>query len=106
MRVTIDYDGVGFLSKFKAVVGWLTLKAISRGNVYGRKSAYEGYHLKCHRLGISFRVSLLVRVLLLDDVHRILFDVQRLKKPKQCLWSIKDGKKAGDWSRCLKKVLF
>ena len=106
MRVTCDFDGDGFVCKFKTTVAWLVLKTISRGAVYVRKSADKGYHLKCHGLRISFKMSLLVRFLLLEDKQRSVFDLTRTKKPKQILWSCKNGKPAGRWCKCLKKVLF
>ncbi|GAI37790.1 unnamed protein product, partial [marine sediment metagenome] len=31
MRVTLDYDGVGFTPKFRTTVAWLVLNVISRG---------------------------------------------------------------------------
>lgn len=105
MRITLDYDGIGFVSKFKTTVAWLVLKAISRGAQYGRKSADAGYHLKCHGLRISFWTSLLIRFLLLEDRHRSLFDLQRLAKPKQILWTHKDEKPAGRWTRSLLEVI-
>ena len=105
MRVSCDYDGTGFISRFKTTVAWLTLRIISRGQVYGRKSADKGYHLKAHGLKISFRLSLFIRILLLEDRKRCEFDMTRLKKPKQILWSHKDGKAAGKWLRCLTEVL-
>lgn len=106
MRVTVDYDGTGFISKYKTTVTWLALRAISRGMQYGRKSSDKGYHLKCHFLPISFKLSLLIRFILLEDRKRSLFDLKRLKKPKAILWSHKNGKSAGGWCKCLKKVLF
>jgi len=105
MRVTCDFDGNGFVCKFKTTVAWLVLKTISRGAVYGRKSADKGYHLKCHGLRISFRMSLLVRFLLLEDKQRSVFDLTRTKKPKQILWTHKDKKPAGKWTQNLLGVI-
>jgi len=105
LRVTCDYDGTGFVSKFKTTVAWLVLKAFSRGAQYGRKSADKGYHLKCHGLRISFKMSLLIRFLLLEDGHRSLFDLTRLKKPKQILWTHKEKKPAGKWTQSLVEVI-
>ena len=105
MRVTVDYDGTGFVAKFKTTVAWLVLKAISRGAQYGRKSVDAGYHLKCHFLKVSFWTSLLIRFLLLEDRQRSLFDLQRLKKPKQILWTHKEKKPAGKWCRSLLEVI-
>lgn len=104
MRITIDVDGTGFLSKMRVVVDWLALKAISRGAQYGRRSARRKFHLKCHFLRISFKTSLFLRVLLGDDRMRIRFDIRRVKKPKQILWSMKDNKPATKWTQSLLEV--
>jgi len=105
LRVTCDYDGTGFIAKYKTTYAWLWLKVISRGMQYGRKSASKGYHVKCHFLKIPFWVSLLIRFLLFEDVHRSLFDLQRLKKPKQILWTHKEKRPAGCWGRSLLEVI-
>jgi len=105
MRVTIDIDGTGFLSRMRVVIDWFTLKIISRGAQYGRRSANGKFHLKCHYLRISFKTSLFLRVLLGDDRMRIRFDIRRMKKPKAVLWSEKNGKKAGVWSQSLRNIL-
>lgn len=72
---------------------------------YGRKSSDSGYHLKCHGLRISFKLSLLIRFLLLEDRKRTMFDMERLKKPKAILWTHKDRKAAGKWTKSLVEVL-
>ena len=105
MRITLDIDGNGFVSKFKTTVAWLTLKVISRNAQYGRKSADSGYHLKCHSLRISFKMSLLIRFLLLEDKQRSLFDLTRTKKPKQILWTHKERKTASKWTQNLLEVI-
>jgi len=105
LRITCDYDGNGFITKFKVVTSWLVLKAISRGLIYGRKSSDCGWHLKCHGLRVSFWTSLLIRFILLEDMRRSLFDLQRLKKPKQMLYTHKNGKASGKWSQSLTEVL-
>jgi hypothetical protein len=105
MRVTLDYDGDGFVSKFRTTVAWFVLKAISRGNQYGRRSARSGVHLKAHGLKISFKMSLLIRIVLSEDRKRSWFDMKKSKKPKQCLWSEKDHKLAGRWSQSLLEVI-
>ena len=99
--MTLDYDGTGLWSKFRCAVAWLVLRALSRGAQYGRKSADCGYHVKAHGLRISFRLSLLIRAFLLEDSHRWCFDMRRTKKPKQILWSWKNGKYAGKWVKSL-----
>ncbi len=105
LRVTIDIDGTGFLSKMKVVIDWLFLKVISRGAQYGRRSARRKFHLKCHGLQISFRTSLLLRLLLGDDRMRIKLDVRRVSKPKQILWTEKDHKSATRWTQRLLEVI-
>lgn len=105
MRITCDYDGTGFWSKFKTTIAYLSLKALSRGMQYARKSADAGYHVKCHGLRISFRVSLLIRFFLMEDLRRTLFDLRMLKKPKQIAWTHKDRKPAGRWCQKLMEVI-
>lgn len=105
MRITIDIDGIGFLSRMRVVIDWLALKAISRGAQYGRRSARRKFHLKAHYLSISFRTSLLLRLLLGDDKRRVRFDMRRTKKPKQILWSEKDHKLATKWTQSLQEVI-
>ena len=105
MRMTLDYDNNGFVGKFKVTIAWLALKIISRNMQYGRKSADRGYHIKCHGLRISFKLSLLARIFLLEDKQRSIFDMKRLKKPKQMLWTHKNGKPAGKWLRNLREVI-
>lgn len=105
MRVTIDIDGTGFLSKMRIVVDWFALKAISRGAQYGRRSARGKFHLKCHFLRISFKTSLFLRVLLGDDKMRVKLDVRRQVKPKQILWTEKDHKLATKWTQSLQEVI-
>ena len=105
MRITIDIDGTGFLSKMNVVVDWFILKAISRGAQYGRRSAGRKFHLKCHYLKITFKTSLFLRVLLGDDKMRVKLDMRRLAKPKQILWSMKDHKPATRWTQSLLEVI-
>lgn len=105
MRITIDIDGTGFLSKMNVVVDWFILKAISRGAQYGRRSAGRKFHLKCHGLPISFKVSLFIRILLGDDRMRVKLDMRRMKKPKAILWTEKDHKFATKWTRSLLEVI-
>jgi len=103
--VTLDYDGKGFLTKMKVVSSWLILKAVSRGQIYGRRSAGRKFHLKAHGLPISFKVSLFIRILLGDDRMRVKLDMRRARKPKQILWSMKDNKPATRWTRSLLEVV-
>ncbi len=87
------------------VVDWFFLKIISRGAQYGRRSANGRFHLKAHYLRISFKTSLFLRVLLGDDRMRIRFDIRRMKKPKQILWTEKNHKFATRWTRSLLEVV-
>jgi len=98
MRVTIDEDRTDFWGVFRLTVAWLVLRAM-RGEVYVRQSAGGRWHMKAHGLKISYRTSLLLRCLLGDDRERVKKDVRRLEKPKQILWTEKDGKPAGKWKR-------
>lgn len=105
MRVTIDIDNNGFLGKIHLTYAMLALRLMSRGNAYCRRSANKRFHVKCHGLRISFRTSLFMRFLLMDDDTRIRKDVERLKKPKQILWTHKDGKTAGVWLKSIREVI-
>jgi hypothetical protein len=101
----LDFDSTGFVGKFRVTVAWLILKILSRNRQYVRKSANKGWHLKAHGLPISFKVSLFIRILLGDDRMRVKFDIRRQKKPKAILWTHKDGKSAGKWSKNLMGVI-
>lgn len=105
MRVTCDYDGKGFFTKWRFTCSWLFLKALSRGAQYGRRSAREKFHIKAHGLKISFRTCIVIRLLLGDDKMRIRFDIQKLKKPKQCLFTGKNNLRASRWTQSLREVL-
>jgi len=105
MRLTVDIDGTGFLSRMNVVVDWFILKVISRGAQYGRRSAGGKFHLKCHYLKISFKTSLFLRLLLGDDKRRVKFDMRRTKKPKAILWTEKDHKPATRWTQNLLEVI-
>lgn len=106
MRVTLDYDfspeenstGAVVYYMFRMITAWLVLKAL-RGEVYVRRSASGRFHMKAHGLKIGFWTSILLRCFLGDDKMRIRFDIRRMKKPKQILWSEKNGKEAGEWIR-------
>jgi hypothetical protein len=104
MRLTLDFDDKGFTGKFRVTVAWLTLKVLSRNRQYARKSANKGWHLKAHGLR-HFRLIILLRLLLGEDRMRVKFDLVRQRKPKQILWSHKDGKSAGKWSKNLMEVI-
>ena len=93
MRATIDMDKP---TRRKAMAVIAVLKLMG-GQVFVRKSANRGIHLKAHGLRIPFGVSLLLRYLLGDDRMRIKFDICRTKKPKAILFTVKDGKRAGEW---------
>lgn len=75
----------------------IAILKLTGGQVFVRRSANRKIHLKVHGLRIPFGVSLLLRYLLRDDKMRIKFDLQRLAKPKQLLFTVKDGKRTGEW---------
>ena len=93
MRLTLDYDNP---SRRKVIAVIAVLKLTGKP-VFVRRSANNNLHLKVHGLRIPFGVSLLLRYLLGDDRMRIKLDRQRLAKPKQILFTVKDGKRAGEW---------
>jgi hypothetical protein len=68
------------------------------GVVYVRRSASgRGWHLKAHGLKIDFEKCLLLRAFLGDDEVRVSLDRERLAKPKQVLWTVKNGMPATEW---------
>jgi hypothetical protein len=104
MRLTLDFDDKGFTGKFRVTVAWLTLKILSRNRQYVRKSANRGWHIKAHGLRY-FKLIILLRLLLGDDKMRVKFDLIRQCKPKQILWTHKDKKPSGKWSKNLTEVI-
>jgi hypothetical protein len=72
---------------------WSWLNAIY-GKCYWRRSAKRGYHIRVH--GLSEKEVKWWREVF-DDPVRLRLDDERLKKPKQILWTCKDGDWAGEW---------
>lgn len=93
LRVTVDMDKP---SRLKAETVMRILKLLG-GWVFIRRSADHGLHIKSHGHRIPFWVSLLIRFVLGDDRRRVCFDITRCFKPKQLLFTAKDGKRAGMW---------
>lgn len=91
MRVTIDLDyddpeyAKGLLERLRQMFG----------NAYIRKTR-RGYHLKSYT-SLGLDEALEVRKMLGDDPVRVRLDRMRLKKPKQILWTWKEGFKNGEW---------
>jgi len=99
MRVTIDIDG----NAFRCVRAFFWLKYLFE-KVFIRRSAFRGWHIVAFTKIKDFSVILLVRRVLGDDVTRIEFDEERLMKPKQVLWTCKDGRYAGEWWEDIERV--
>jgi len=101
VRVTVDIDG-GVLNLLKA---FFTMKYYF-GNCYVRRSpSGRGWHLMSFTPIKDFDKILQIRRALGDDEARIHFDEKRLKKPKQVLWTVKDGNAAGEWWDDVERVL-
>lgn len=96
MRVTVDLDSPRGL---KLIEAYYCLGYFSGGRVLIRRSAKRprGWHLKAHGLPPSDTFYAEVRLRYGDDKNRVRFDLTRKKKPKQILWTEKDGEKASKW---------
>lgn len=101
MRVTCDFDDITELDLIRA---FYNLRYIA-GNAWVRRSAFRGFHLKCHGLSISFEKSLELRRQFGDDSVRVILDEKRLKKTKQVLWTGKGGMEAGRWTEDVWEVV-
>jgi hypothetical protein len=90
MRLTIDLDTGGWL---RCMILWSMFQYIY-GRCYWRYSAKRGYHIKVH--GLKPEEVMKWRQIY-DDEARIRFDDECYMKPKQILWTEKDGHFAGYW---------
>lgn len=95
MRITIDLDEPDNL---KIQMCYYNLWYITKIKPQIRLSASgKGVHLKVHGVNEGELVVNDIRRLLGDDTIRVKFDEERIAKPKQVLWTIKGGKRAGEW---------
>lgn len=91
MRVTIDIDERDLVRLGKII-------AFFRKN-YGIipevrvSSSGRGFHVIAYGLDISYEESLKIRKMLGDDANRVMLD-ESILKPKQVLFSVKNGKKS------------
>jgi len=101
MRLTLDLDEINWKVSF----AYQSMKVLSK--IFGRgeeprirlSSSGRGVHLKVHGLKLGFWTIILLRRLLGDDRMRIRFDIRRHKKPKQILFTVKNGFRSGVWVR-------
>ncbi len=95
MRITIDLDEPDNL---EIQMCYYNLWFITKIKPFIRLSASgRGVHLKVHGVREGELVVNDIRRMLGDDAIRVKFDEERLAKPKQVLWTKKDGKRAGEW---------
>jgi hypothetical protein len=88
MRITIDVDG----GELEALIKLLNLIHYTRMFQRAKYELYRtrrGYHIIARDLPITFHQSLLVRMMIGDDVTRIALDEIDDAKPKQVLFTWK-----------------
>ncbi len=103
MRITIDLDNPDNL---KIQMCYYNLWCITKINPLIRLSASgKGVHLKVHGVLEGEVVVNDIRRMLGDDSVRIKFDEERIAKPKQVLWTVKNSNKAGVWTDDIDLVL-
>ncbi|RLI98721.1 MAG: hypothetical protein DRP00_01445 [Candidatus Aenigmatarchaeota archaeon] len=98
MRVTVDLD-----ENSKRLARWVFFNFIgifSLPNFSYLKNfvpkiwkTRRGWHFSLNHLRISFEEACMYRLLLNDDRKRVRFDFESVHKPKQILFSKKDGYK-------------
>lgn len=103
MRLTIDLDNPTNLDIQKC---YYNLQYITKLKPQIRLSASgNGVHIKVHGLKISKEDLEILRETLRDDKIRIKYDRERVAKPKQVLWTVKNGKKASDWTYDIDSII-
>jgi len=96
MRVTVDLDTLK--RKRLGKVFRRLIKLTGKVPEVRRSSGGKGYHLVVRGLKISYLESIWIRYRCGDDMRRIMFDTEAVKKPKQILWFAKEvvlGEHAG-----------
>ncbi len=96
MRVTVDLDTLK--RKRLGKVFRRLIKLTGKVPEIRRSSGGKGYHLIVRGLDISYEESIWIRYRCGDDVKRIIFDTEMVRKPKQILWFAKEvvlGEHAG-----------
>ncbi len=103
MRITIDLDNPNNLTIQKCYYNlWYTTNIKPQIRLSASK---KGVHIKVH--GVIKKEDIInnIRKTLGDDTIRVKFDEERIAKPKQVLWTIKNGKKAGEWTYDIDTIL-
>ncbi len=87
MRVTVDLD---YPSRLKLLKAYYNMRQIGDVEI-NRSAGGKGFHLVAYQLPITFEQSIELRRLYGDDPIRIDFDERYHLKPKQVLYTVKDG---------------
>jgi len=102
-RVTIDLDNPSWL---RVVSTYFNLWYMTGVRPQIRRSASgEGFHIKTHGFNGSFDNMIKIRELLGDDELRVRFDTEKVAEPTQVLFTMKNNKKATEWSDDIERVL-
>lgn len=99
MRVTVDVD----FDKLKAVRAFYNLK-YALGNCQIRSSSRRGWHLRSFGAK-DWKTVMTLRMLAGDDEARLKFDEVFVWKPKQVLWTSKEGRFSSEWHDDIWEVL-
>lgn len=91
MRLTLDIDGSDPETHSKALKLYDTLKAQFLRHDIEMYKTKRGYHLVVYDTGLTYEQVLQLRELLGDDKNRIKLDTELFKKPKQVLFTEKNG---------------
>lgn len=91
MRLTLDIDGDDDRTRNKVIeIHRLLKKKFDKHDMELYKTR-RGYHLIVYDTELSFSEVIRLRELLGDDKNRIKLDEELIKKPKQVLFTKKDG---------------
>lgn len=100
--VSVDLDEP---SIFEVVQSWTRLQELG-GDVKGRvSSSGSGIHLVGDGIDVNSEKAVEERLYCGDDKYRVHLDVVRDYRPPQTLFDVKQGKRAGEWTRNLDHLI-
>lgn len=103
MRLTIDLDNPSNLDIQRC---YYNIKYITKKEPEIRLSASgRGVHIKVHGLVVKDDELIILRETFNDDPVRIKYDQERVAKPKQVLWTVKNKKRAGEWDTDIDSII-
>lgn len=91
MRLTLDIDGKDEKTRMKVRDIMWTLRQQFEKHDIEVYATERGYHFVVYDTGLSFEQVLELRNILGDDENRVKLDKELFKKPKQVLFTEKNG---------------